>query len=263
MLPIYKAIQKVSSLEGGATRPWKVLVLEDGKPVAYVVKFFNRKDIEEAHHVAREVFGSAMADEMGLSRPTPAFIEFDEAFLQTLNSEDRSFIAAKDSRLKFGCKFIEGSAPFTTRTPRYVLDRFEAENIYAFDNLIFNVDRRIGKPNILLHDEGYYLIDHELTFQINLRTILNFEQERSIYNYRIHIFHKYLKRAKRETRNNFFDSFEEILRYSRPRETLTPFRDQLVQLEHPVGEFEVLMQFLELTKRKSSVFTGMLRNQIS
>lgn len=262
MLPIYRAIQKISSLEGGTTKPWKVIVLEENTPVPYVVKFFNTKDIEEAHHVAHEVFSNALVKHLDLSCPDAALIVLDEAFIETLSEEDRLFLASKDERVKFGSKFIEGSVPYNSAAPRYTFERYEVEHIYAFDNLVFNVDRRVLKPNILLQDNGYYLIDHELSLPINLKIIQNLNKGVSFYEFKNHIFYKYLKSAKHENRINYFESFEEILRYSRPRETLLPLKNQLVSLRHPVGDFDTLIEYLTLVKQNPTIFTGILKAQM-
>ncbi|SDE45707.1 hypothetical protein SAMN04487996_105102 [Dyadobacter soli] len=262
MLPVYRAIQKVASLQGGTTRPWKVIVLKDNTPTPFVVKFFNSKDIEDAQHVAREVFSNAIASDLDLSVPEPALILLDEAFIATLDVGDREFLEAKDSRVKYGSQFIEGSVQYTRGLGRHILDRYEVENIYAFDNLVHNVDRKNIKPNILLRDNSYYLIDHELTLPINLKSIQNVRAGVSFYEYRIHIFYKYLRLAKHDTKLRYFESFEDHLRYMRPVEKLSPLRDQLIDLDHPVGDFDTLIEYLNLVKQNPSIFTKILKNQV-
>jgi hypothetical protein len=262
LLPVYKAINKVSNLTGGSSKPWLINVLADGVPKPFVVKMFPEKDINAAQSVAREVFGSILADALDLTRPNPALVIFDEDFVSTLSNVDKEFLGAVDGRIKFASEFIEGSVSFTANTPRSTLERYEVENIYAFDNLIFNVDRKNRKPNILLLNRDYYLIDHELSLPINQRTIINFESEHSVYDFKSHIFYKYLKRSKPENKTNYFDSFEEIIRFSRIEDCLAKYKDQLIQHKHPVGEFDILIDYLGTARKKSAIFTSILKKQV-
>ena len=114
----------------------------------------------------------------------------------------------------------------------------------------------------MLLDNGYYLIDHELTLPINFRTIQNFENEVSIYDHKSHIFYKYLRTKRRDRKVRLFESFEEILRYVRPMTKLKACRDQLIKLNHPVGDFDSLAEYIALLKRKSPTFIRILRDQI-
>jgi hypothetical protein len=239
LLPVYKAINKVSNLTGGSSKPWLINVLADGVPKPFVVKMFPEKDINAAQSVAREVFGSILADALDLTRPNPALVIFDEDFVSTLSNVDKEFLGAVDGRIKFASEFIEGSVSFTANTPRSTLERYEVENIYAFDNLIFNVDRKNRKPNII-----------------------NFESEHSVYDFKSHIFYKYLKRSKPENKTNYFDSFEEIIRFSRIEDCLAKYKDQLIQHKHPVGEFDILIDYLGTARKKSAIFTSILKKQV-
>lgn len=249
-------------MEGGSTRPWKVLVLAEGKPIPYVVKNFQTNTITSSQSVAREVFGNALASALDLNVPDPALILYNDDFLSTLSKDDLDFIRLRDDRVKFGCKFIEGSVAFTATTPRSIIEKYEAENIFAFDNLIFNVDRRVNKPNILLLDKGYFLIDHELSLAINLQSIRNFESEHSIYTFRNHVFFNHLRKAQKANKSNYFETFEEILRYLRPEDVLTPLKNQLSNYNHPCGEFDILIEYLELARRKSGLLMTILKNQV-
>jgi hypothetical protein len=61
MIPIYSAIEKIATLTGGTTFPWKILALTDEGPKPYVVKLFTTKHVDQTSAVAREVLGNVLA----------------------------------------------------------------------------------------------------------------------------------------------------------------------------------------------------------
>lgn len=262
MLSIYPAIEKVCVLRGGTTRPWKILALVNGKPEPFAVKLFDSKGIEEGQYASREVYGNVLATALDLPTPKPALIDFTDTFIQTLSCDDKKLLLGKDNRLKFGCKFIEGSVAFSPNSPKYAFERYEYENIYAFDQLIYNVDRYVGKPNILLADNHYYLIDHELTLPINYLTLKNFRSQQTLFNFKAHIFYKLLRRGRKESKNHFFETFEENLRFFNPTIVLDQYRNQMINVGHPIGNYEIIIEYLNLVKQDSNKFIEILRRQI-
>lgn len=265
MLPIYQAIEKVKtpeiSLPGGSTKPWQIVVKTDNGPKSYVVKLFKTKDIEQIMSVSREVFGSVLASQLDLQCPSPALIEFGQEFLDRLNEEELYDLIDRDKRIKFGCEFIEGSNQFTPNISTGILERYDIEDIYAFDNLISNVDRRVAKPNILLFNKEYYLIDHELSLPINYNNISHFRNGKSTFPFTEHIFYRTLKNRKKVNKEAMFETFQDRLRYFNPG-VLIPYKNQLLDLEHPVGNFDDILMYLTEIKNNSPKFISILKQQV-
>jgi len=262
MIPIYSAIEKVANLTGGTTFPWKVLALTNDGPKPYVVKLFTQKHVDQTSAVAREVFGNVLAGFFGLNCPSPALIRFDDIFFDTLSDTDKKDLKEKDQRISFGSEFVEGAINFHKNTPRSILNRYEIDSIYSFDNLINNVDRNNRKPNILLKSRECFLIDHELSLEISEKTIDSFLANERYYPHFEHLFHRYLTTCKQHEKEEFFGTFEETIRFINFRK-LDSFKDVLVANSHPVKDYEILMKYLTTIKNNSSNFVKMLKKQVS
>ena len=89
------------------------------------------------------------------------------------------------------------------------------------------MDRTYEKPNILLTKTTAYLIDHELGFYGISQAHQDLIDGRwdAAFSVR-HIFVSYLKRAIKETKVNYFDTFEEYLRIMNVKD-LVPYFEQL------------------------------------
>lgn len=114
MLPVYQAISFQGVLEKGArTKPWLALVMTDHGIERYVVKLFETKLIDEKDSVANEVLGNVLAREFNLPVPEAAFIQFGPSFIATIGDPAlRALLGERDSRLKFGCKLMDGYIRF-------------------------------------------------------------------------------------------------------------------------------------------------------
>ncbi len=153
--------------KGGSTRPWKVILVEDGKEIAYVVKLFTPQTIEQQHATGKEAFGNFLGRELGLHVPDSALVKFTKPFVEfVLDTEQREQLSHYDTGLKFASKLQDSMAIYTSSLHRKFLKEWDFANIYAFDCLCYNSDRgrRSDKSNILVEDNNFLLIDHEQTF---------------------------------------------------------------------------------------------------
>ena len=66
--------------------------------------------------------------------------------------------------LQFGSRYVRGAAVVAAHRGVPTEKRNEAGAIFAFDCLTQNPDRRPQKPNLLEHNDGYWLIDHDMAF---------------------------------------------------------------------------------------------------
>lgn len=263
MLPIYKALSFDKILEGGSTHPWLVVVRAGDSLTPYVVKLYKKKDIDKTFSVAKDVFCSILAKQFELDTPDSALIEFTDSFIRGLPIEIKAELDKKDSRIKFGCQFIEGSFQYLEDLHRDSLKKYQVETIYAFDNLIKNSDRRIGKSNILLKGTNSYLIDHELTFTVNSSTIEDFKKNVWIYFKSNHIFYKFLSKGSAIERQTYFQDFEDSLNGIN-FDVLDSYNEQLINLGHHTEEnYSVIKEYLCFLKQNSKKFVSLLRADIA
>ena len=151
-------------MRGGSTRPWAVYVSDsEGKLLRFVVKVFKDEPFQIQPYVMNEVLGTVIAGMFDLSTPKAAFVEFTEDFIQTLPPQQLEQLGRSPLGVKFGCELLDSSYQYSPSLAKRYLEVYDIESIYAFDNLILNRDRNARKPNLLLHPQQSYLIDHELS----------------------------------------------------------------------------------------------------
>lgn len=257
MLPVYEAIQVIKVMPGGSTKPWLIRVAVDGKPKNYVVKLFKEEQVENASAVANEVFASVLAAEFDLKCPKAALINFSDSFYSNLTLEQRKELNVKDHRIKFGCEYIEGVSAYSDKVS---CNPYEIESIYAFDLMLANWDRRIKKPNILIKGSNYILIDHDVGCQITEAHIYDFNNGKFLRTFSDHIFYKTLRNGK--DRANYFHEFGEYLRTLK-LSVLDNYADQLIEYNHPIGQFQVLKRYLQVLKGGYYKFEENLRKTLS
>lgn len=262
MLPIYDAITFESRImKGGRTRPIIVTVRnEEGKLKQYVVKLYSHKDVQENMTVARDVLTVALAQEFDLLTPSPAYIRFNKAFLQTLSEDLQQEIKQKNAYLNFGCEFLSGANNFGKNIPRNTLEGLTGiDTVFAFDNLVRNFDRRfIEKTNLLLLNHDIYLIDHEYCLSIGLEHFKDLETQNWTYFYKNHVFYPFLLGHNKQTKSEYFNDFEELLKRLNVNE-INSYVLQLEQLNFTMPDIEILKFYLQHTKQNSYKFVTLLK----
>jgi hypothetical protein len=170
---------------------------ESGNPVGeYVVKLCGAVDGKEAALV-NELLGAALAGYFSLSAPQPAIIFLDPLFTNLISVEypSRRDVLQSSAGWNFGTKHMPaaGTWPVDMSIP---WDRIaSAVEIFAFDALIQNPDRRFNNPNLLADTSGFHVFDHELAFSF-LRVVLPsstpwiIDQDRYLEQ---HVFYRKLK----------------------------------------------------------------------
>lgn len=257
---------------GGSTRPWAVIVAdEDEETFPCVVKLFKEKTLQQQHAIAKEAFGIELAHYFDLPAPEWYLVNFSEDFQATLSEEQREGLRTKAKGWKFGTRLLEGySILQADNLSRPKIKEYDLGSVYAFDNLVFNLDRGgfRNKPNILIRDEDYALIDHEqiLTFiddpdQPNHRIVDEFPTFHLRYQYDKHIFYPVLKGLRSATRSSVFDTFAEYLR-SLPEHMLDNAADFLAKHGLSTGNYDLLRYYLRKAKQDSTAFVNVLEQQL-
>lgn len=195
---------------GGSTRPLIIDAEDENSEIStYVLKLYNKRSINQNFAVAKEILISEIAKEFDLPVPDYGIINFDHKFLYDFF--EKNYIKNLDTGYKFCSKLIEGVVIFNPSIKNSYLQDYDIENVFAFDNLILNVDRGgyHNKPNLLVSDNNFVLIDHELTlpFYSNPQNSnINYWNTFITYNCNNHIFLNFLK--KKRKKELIFDEFQ-------------------------------------------------------
>lgn len=225
----------------------------------YVTKFFARQDIRQQNALCREVYTGALAKKLGLGTPDFALITVDDAFRETLTDEMSDQLDHKHSQFGFGSKFIPGKHTYTPALLNKELDSYDIASIFAFDVLVFNADRREQKPNILLDNDRYYLIDHEHTFA--LAEDANPRQRLSKYHFTHHIFYDVLNRKARYGHEPEFAIFQELF-HRLNLDILDNYAGELQIKGYDNGDSVVIKRYLKELKRDISYFMNIVKGGI-
>lgn len=253
--------------QGGSTMPWRMRLLDNGIQNEYIVKLFSEKNINQQHAVAKEIIGSYLAKQFGLFTPDFALVHFDAFFIESILSEkERVALLNKHGGLKFASKYQEGMAIFSPAKHKRFLNIFDIANIFTFDCLIYNLDRgfRPDKPNLLVEDDNYLLIDHELClpFIDNEEGLYNiimdkFSNSQLDYPYARHLLFPILKSYHHKDKEEIFVEFEDYLRnlnINRVQELLS----QMNELNISTGHELRLIKYLRYLKDNSHLFCQIL-----
>ena len=130
----------------------------------YVVKIFKNSHREAT---CRELFANLLAQEFDLDVPNAALVEVDFDMLSLMKVEGNIDTSLYNPGYYFASEYLSDTR-IVTKAELPVPVEWELQlRIFAFDVLIRNSDRRIGKPNFLLQSGNPVLIDHELSLNFS------------------------------------------------------------------------------------------------
>jgi hypothetical protein len=178
---------------------------QNGQAVGeYVVKLLgNRSD--SVPGALFEFVGSRLATHFGILVPQPASVEIDSTFAEAIiEAFPPLSTPVRDSvGLNFGSRLVNPMS--TWLVGRAIPEAMwrDATNIFAFDALIQNPDRRPDNPNLFTRGDEIYVYDHETSFSFLLairpsETPWNLEDESYLNN---HVFYSRLKSKEIDLRD--------------------------------------------------------------
>ena len=148
--------------ESGRSKPLAMHCASISSPqiTEYIVKLYGNLDLKQ-QSLARELYGSLLAYVMGFDTPDPAVINVplrlaDLAIQQKIKTD-----ILNSPGLNFGSKTISPAITFEN-VPDGLFQ--SAVDIFAFDMLLRNPDRRVDKPNLFQNNSCFILYDHEMAF---------------------------------------------------------------------------------------------------
>lgn len=136
----------------------------DGTTVELVAKFSSGCERKTGSLVA-EAITAMLAADLDLPVPEPFLVDFDTDFVDGVANRvaaarmrDSSPVAFGSAKLPPGFTVVPAGKPIAAQV------RQQAVEIFAFDCLVQNPDRRSNNPNLLFDGNRFAIFDHELTF---------------------------------------------------------------------------------------------------
>lgn len=164
-LPSVQAIEAGRILTSGRTRPMLIrgVCTQTGIKDEYVVKLKGSPEMF-ADACMNELIGSFIAAELNLNIPSPATVEISPELLEIMTGHGNYNFASQSLGLNFGTIYKEGYLEIIAGQKLSADLKEKLYDIFAFDILVGNPDRRIDKPNFLSNGKDFLIYDHELAF---------------------------------------------------------------------------------------------------
>lgn len=273
-MQIYEAIsfQKIVD-SGGSTYPWRVMVVDENKQQReFLAKMFTERQLSQQHAIAKELFGNVLAREFDLITPEAGLINFSEVFIEhQLSNDEKDKLLQKHKGLKFGCEWINGMQIADPNNLKSHLKDYHLATIFAFDNFVLNLDRGgfRNKPNLLIDDDDFLLIDHEQIFyfsdDVNAShnaVITDFKNDVWKYQAEKHLFYPSLKNLSPKAKNDIFGTFWYYLKDLNVNvldETASFLKDNNIS----IGNYDLIKEYMVEIKSKPDKFCNLLMQKIA
>lgn len=261
---------------GGSTKPLRVVAIKEGDPnpeeIPYVVKVFTSKHIIQGNSIAKEFICNVLAEEFDLSVPETGVINLnDPPFPTLLGPAEKKFLGERYQGPTFASRLLAATL-INPALRNHVFQTYDMATLFAFDCMILNIDRggHHNKPNLLVDDDGFILIDHELTLgfidgdddQAYERYLQLLEHKQWPSFYDKHLFYGQLKSYRGPHKKNLFDTFESCLAGI----SLQHIEQSFTELEENgivVAQAEQIIDYLRRLKQQPDKFKNLLLALIS
>ncbi len=174
--------------------------MDSHKKSEYVVKLKVGETMDDSANL-RELMAAFIAMEMDIPVIEPAAVEISTEFVNTVDDITVKQRLQDSIGLNFGSTYIPDYPTISLASLPEKLIHF-AQEIFAFDVLIQNLDRTKRKPNMLTNGEEIVALDHEKAFGFSFASFIpvpfniwemNNDQKKWIYS---HILYPYIKGKK-------------------------------------------------------------------
>lgn len=269
MLEVYQATNiQLPALQGGTTKPCVMSAVDSNSNNvgSFVVKIFTQQQEKQQQATLKEVCASWLASKLGVKMPYVALVKVDDVIITQIKTESqRSDIKAG---VYFATKYHPNIQTYTQTLFEELTDIDDRVNIFAFDMLIQNRDRRIAKPNVFFEERNIYLIDHELSLEVAawnkgnptpaeiLKNVAYLSEERR------HICYDCLATEYFQKRIPTFDEIEDNLRNLRISE-LQDIVNQLELLGVNIEAWQEIKPYLTSIINQTTTFINPLKQIFS
>lgn len=157
-------------MDTGATRPALIGFGGAGDTQIEVVAKFSAGCDVGAGGLVAEAVASMLAADLGLPTPQAYLVKISPAFIEAITDPDTKALASRSVPICFGSRRLpQGVRPWIKGPDSIPAGSFGlAADIFAFDVLIDNVDRRLQNSNLLLTGSQMWIYDHERAFHSHM-----------------------------------------------------------------------------------------------
>jgi len=252
------ALEHIEKFTSGATVPMLLrgICKETHEKGDYVVKYLHGRMDNEAS--CRELLGSFLAMQLGLNVPEPVLIEIQQDFIDTIDLPEIEYIK-NCLGYNFGCEFVKGYVEILNDQTLNEYQVDDAINIFGFDILISNTDRRVDKHNLMSNGQSTIIFDHELAFGFLLFIFPNPEPWNIIGAdlewIKKHVFYKTMIERKPN-----FEVFVNKLDFI--NDVFWTKAELLIPKEWKTDKFQRVKNHIESIKENKDVFLHQLNNLV-
>ncbi|MGY0666010.1 HipA family kinase [Bordetella bronchiseptica] len=165
MLDTIHPIRFLRPIGAGKTKPSLVECEKpDGSVVEVVVKC-SHGTIQGTHDLGVEAVTGMVAADLGLPIPEFFAVQLDQAFVDLVDHPETQQALRASDEFAFGSKLLpSGFNVWGKDQPIPDSLCTEAAEVFTFDAIVVNGDRRPENPNCLFSGTDFAIIDHELCF---------------------------------------------------------------------------------------------------
>lgn len=165
MLKSVTAIRFDGRVQSGRTAPCRLTCSHANGVKAEVVAKFSAGCDRKVIALAVEAIAAMLAADLDLPVPEPFLVTLEADFIESVRDETVLKAMRASNPVAFGSKHLPSG--FVTWPPGKTIPRdalSTAIEIFAFDALIANDDRRPPNPNCLFNGSSLAIFDHEMAF---------------------------------------------------------------------------------------------------
>ena len=165
MLELVTAVRFDGRVSSGRTVPCRLTCETAGGDEVDVVAKLSAGCERRVAALCIEAISALLAADLDLPVPEPFLVSFEPEFIADLPDPKVAEMARRSSPIAFGSKHLPPgytSWPVGKAIPRDAVAI--AAEIFSFDALIANADRRPDNPNCLFRGASLAIYDHELAF---------------------------------------------------------------------------------------------------
>ncbi|MDB9524555.1 hypothetical protein PN498_01020 [Oscillatoria sp. CS-180] len=182
-LPVYTALRVVSADKRGSSRP----VVIETKAGYFLTKL--RGAAQGTPALIAEIVVASLAEALGLWVPCRSLILIDDTTQSDVHDDEFEDLFAASSGLNLGLQYLAGATDIRADEAEAIADEV-ACSILWLDAWVLNCDRTARNPNLMVHQDQLWLIDHgaALPFQYDWSKVSEASPRTTEYAVDRHIF---------------------------------------------------------------------------